>query len=105
MEEQILTLNKMGFNILEIINPNTNVSTMFLYDTFVPVDSIGGSNRSFKHKIKGKEVTKFLRDRASVLNINISPLDENILRSNINALRTISVEYSSHFLWINYLSA
>lgn len=103
MEEQLQTLNKLGYNIVAIINPIDNKIEYYLFDQFIPVDSIG-QVQTFKHKIKGRCITTFLHDRASTLHLRISQIEEGTIRSNINALPIVSREYSSHFFWINYLS-
>jgi hypothetical protein len=102
MEERILALNKLGYNIAQLINPINNESKYFLFDQFIPVESIG-QVQTFKHKIKGKNITNFLNERASILYPNTSQHDEVTIRTQINALPLLSVEYSSHFLWINFL--
>jgi hypothetical protein len=103
-ETQINALNKMGFNVVCIINPITQEIQYFLYDNFTPVDALGAQLATFKHRLRGKNITEFLAQRMTALHNQVSQLDENIIRSNVDVLQTITREFSSHFLWINYLN-
>ena len=104
MEEKLLTLNGFGYNIVKITNPITHDETYYLYDIFVPVDVMGSQAQTHKHKIKGKNITEFLSMQGSALHLRTSNLEENTVRSNINALPQVHREYSSQFLWENFLS-
>lgn len=104
MEEQINALTKLGYNLVKFINPISQSEEIYIWDTFAPVDSISSTSRTFKHKIRGRNVTEFIPQRMTSLHNNVSQLEENVIRSNINALPIINREFSSHFLWINYLA-
>lgn len=102
-KEKLIALNNLGYNLVKFTNPVTKEEIFYIYDVFTPVD-ISGTNHTYKHKIKGMDVTEFLHMQSSLLHINMSSIQEGTLRSNINALKRVSREYSSHFLWENYLA-
>ena len=101
--EKIIALNRMGYNLVKFINPVTQEEFIFIYDFFNPVD-IAGANHTYKHKVKGKDVTEFVDTMSSLLHINMNQIDEGTLRSHINALIMVNREFSSHYLWEGYLS-
>lgn len=103
MNEKIFVLNKLGYHIVEIINPLNSSSNFYLYDMFEPVTTIG-TVQTTKHRVKGRNITQFLSDRSTMLHLNTSQIEEGTIRSNVIALPIVMHEYSSHFLWINYVA-
>lgn len=104
MEEKIYVLNRMGFNICMMLNPITQQKTYYIYSSFTPVEAIGSTIRTFKHVIKGKDITRFLSERATYLHLRTSDIEDNTIRTQIAALFDVEHQYSSHYLWENYLS-
>lgn len=100
--EKITALNNIGFNLVKITNPVTKEEFLYIYDMFNPVDT-AGSNHTFKHKVKGIDVTEFVEVRGALLYINMNQIDEGTLRSHLNAIKKVSREFSSHYLWETYL--
>lgn len=104
MKEQILVLNNFGFNVCMILNPITQEKNYYAYTSFTPVEAIGSTMRTFKHVIVGKDITRFLSERSTAIHLNTSQMEENTLRSHIAALSDVQIQYSSHYLWENYLA-
>lgn len=103
IKEKILALNKLGYNLVKFTNPVTSEETLYIYDTFNPVD-MAGTNHTFKHKVKGIDVTEFVQMHGALLHINMNQIDEGTLRSNLNAIQKVNHEYSLHYIWEGYLS-
>ena len=100
---KIMTLNKLGYNLVEFTNPVTQEKDLYLYDRFDPVD-ISGSNHTHKHKVRGIDVTDFIRMRAGLLHENLNQIEEGTLRSHLNTITKSNHEFSEQYLWKGYLS-
>ena len=103
MKERITVLNKMGYMVVEFTNPISKEVTYYLYSSFTPVGSLGGQMKTFKHVVKGRDITNFLSKSVDMLHANVSQLDKNVIASNVNSLPEEFVEFSEAFLWVNYL--
>lgn len=103
-EIQLSALNKLGYNCVKIINPINQDIQYFIYDTFIPVDSLGPQVSTHKHVVRGRDITQYLQNQSSALHMRTSQLESNVIASNVNALPLIKREFSEQFLWINYLA-
>jgi hypothetical protein len=101
--EAISILNMMKFNVVEFTNPSTSKQEYFIFDTFTP-DSDLGSRRMMKHAVAGKDITKLLLERSTVLSVSSYKVAEAGLRDLINNLPVIKLEFSHQYLWKLYLA-
>jgi hypothetical protein len=97
-------LNLMNYNVVEIINPVTQESEFYVYNRFDPDQDLG-SRKVMKHVIFGQNVTSLLQERSTMFTMtNYKELEIGV-RQLIDKLPQVKIEYSSHFIWKNYLIA
>ena len=100
MEEKIKTLNRLGYNVVEIDGG------FYIFATFDPC-----SVNVFKTVLIGKDITKLLEDNALPFQLDSSTVSQtpsqipgSSIAITIESLPSIYREYSQQYRWKAYLS-